>query len=229
MIKMANVGFRIRAKIERPAKELIQEFKELPVANIADCMSRFSCIDASIKPVNKARLAGPAFTVKSRTADNLMLHKAIDMAQPGDIIIVDCQGDLVNSVFGEIMAKWAKKRGIGGLIIDGAIRDIEALSEMDMPIYAAGCTPKGPYKDGPGEINTAVCCGGVVVNPGDIVVGDADGVVIIAAKDAPEILKKAKGKLAQETETFIQIDKGTLDRSWVDKTLKEKGCEFLDD
>jgi len=223
-----GAGFRIFTRINRPARELVEEFRGLPAANIADEMNRFGCMDARIKPVNAVPLLGTAFTVKARIADNLLLHKAIDMAEPGDVIVVDVQGDIANSLIGEIMLRQAVKRNIAGIIVDGAIRDIEALRELNIPIYAVGCTPKGPYKDGPGEINTPVSCGGVVIYPGDIIVGDADGVVVISPKDAPGVVKKAKGKYLEEQEKFRAIEQGTLDRSWVDKALAERGCEIID-
>ncbi|MCX7780104.1 MAG: RraA family protein [Negativicutes bacterium] len=226
---MSNVGFRIYTKINRPSKELVESFRGLPVANIADEMNRFFCMDARIKPVNKTPLLGTAFTVRARTADNLLFHKALDLAQPGDVIIIDAQGDTVNSITGEIMMREARKKGLAGIVIDGAVRDFDALKEMDMAIYAAGITPKGPYKDGPGEINVPVSCGGVVVNPGDIVVGDSDGIVIINPKDAPVVLEKAKAKYAKEQAIFKAIEEGTRDKSWVDKELKARGCEIIDD
>ncbi|WP_312423613.1 RraA family protein [Anaerospora hongkongensis] len=227
---MSNAGFRIYKKVNRPDKELIEQFRGLPVANIADEMNRFSCVDARIKRVNKAPLLGPAFTVKARIGDNMMFHKALDLAQPGDIIVVDVQGDTVNSVTGEIMMRQALKKGLAGIVIDGAIRDVEALQEMVMPIYAAAVTPKGPYKDGPGEINVPVSCGGVVVNPGDILVGDADGIVVIRPQDAPVVAEKAKGKLRKEQATMKAIEEGTLDRSmYSDEAFIKKGCEIIDD
>jgi RraA family protein len=166
--------------------------------------------------------------VKARATDNLLLHKAIDMAQPGEVILVDVQGDLTNSLIGEIMLRQAIKRNIAGIIVDGAIRDSEALRQMNIPVYAAGCTPKGPYKNGPGEINVPISCGGVAIFPGDIIVGDADGVVVISPKDAPTVVKKAKAKFLEEQEKFRAIAAGTLDRTWVDKSLMEQGCEILD-
>jgi len=227
---MSNAGFRIYTKVNRPSKELIEQFRGLPVANIADEMNRFDCVDARIKPYNSAPLLGPAFTVKARIGDNLMLHKALDLAQPGDVLVVDVQGDLANSLTGEIMMRQAMKKGFAGVVIDGAIRDVEALREMDMAIYAAGVTPKGPYKDGPGEINVPVSCGGVVVNPGDILVGDADGIVVIRPQDAPILAEKAKGKLKKEQATFKSIEEGTLDRSmYSDEVFIKKGCEIIDD
>ncbi|HMM22101.1 MAG TPA: RraA family protein [Selenomonadales bacterium] len=227
---MANAGFRIYTKINRPDRALVEQFRDLPVANIADEMNRFSCLDARIKPLNRTPLLGTAFTVKARAGDNLMLHKAIDMAQPGDVIVVDGQGDLVNSLTGEIMMRQVLKKGIAGVIIDGAVRDADALHELGLAVYAAGVTPKGPYKNGPGEINVPVCCGGMVVNPGDILVGDGDGVVVISPQDAPVIAEKAKAKQNKEQETFKRIEAGTVDRSaYSDEVFKKLGCEFIDD
>ena len=225
---MANVGFRIKKSIQRPAKELIEGFAELPVANIADMMNRVFCLDAKIRPMNAAPLCGPAFTISTRPGDNLLLHKALDMAQPGDILVVAAQGELSNSIMGELMALWAIKRGLGGFIFDGAIRDIGTLKNMEIPIYASGITPAGPYKDGPGEINFAVSCGGVVINPGDILVGDEDGVVVIKPEDAPELLKKAQAKNMAEQKIMQEIENMAWDRSWVDKALAERGCEYVD-
>ena len=227
---MSNAGFRIYTKIRRPARELVEEFRGLPVANIADEMNRLFCVDARIKPLNHTPLLGTAFTVKAKVGDNLMFHKAIDMAQPGDGIVVDVQGDLTNSLTGEIMMRLAAKRGLAGVVVDGAVRDADALREMEFSVYAAGVTPKGPYKEGPGEINVPVSCGGVVVFPGDILVGDGDGIVVISPKDAPTVLEKAKKKLAQEQATFKAIEEGTLDRSaYSDEAFIKKGCEIIDD
>lgn len=225
---MANVGLRVKKNIVRPSKELIQSFAGLPVANIADMMNRMFCVDAKIRPMNAAPLVGPAFTIKARPGDNLLLHKALDLAQPGDILVVDAQGDMSNSIMGELMVMWAVKKGLGGFVIDGAIRDIGAIKNMDIPIYAAGLNPAGPYKDGPGEINFPVSCGGVVVNPGDILVGDEDGVVVIKPEDAPEILKKTQAKNQAEQQTMKDIEKLAWDRTWVDKALAERGCEYID-
>lgn len=225
---MPVVGFRINTSFQRPPKDLIDGFAGLPVANIADTMSRMFCIDARIRPLNGARLLGPAFTVSSRPGDNLLLHKAIDMAQPGDIIVVDAQSDLSNSLIGELMIRWSIRRGIGGFIIDGAVRDVAYLRTLQVPVYAAGVTPAGPYKDGPGEINVTISCGGVTIHPGDILVGDEDGVVVIAPSDAPDILQKARAKLQDEKKTIEAIDRGTWDRTWVDKALAAKGCQIID-
>jgi regulator of RNase E activity RraA len=223
-----NVGFRIYSKIARPPRELVEGFAGIPVANIADNMNRTSCVGARIRPMNSTPLLGTAFTVKSRSGDNLLLNKAIDMAAPGDVIIVDASGETGNSIIGEMMITWAQQRGIAGFIIDGAIRDAGFIKKMSYPVYAAGVTPKGPYKDGPGEINVSVSCGGVVVNPGDIIVGDEDGVVVIDPKDASVLLGKAKATVIKETSMIESIKNKTWDRTWVDEVLLDKGCEYLD-
>jgi RraA family protein len=226
---MSNAGCRIFLKVNRPDRELVDSFAGLPVANIADEMNRFFCLDARIKPFNNKPLLGTAFTVKSRVADNLMLHKALELAQPGDVIVVDAQGDLSNAITGEIMMTQAEVKGLAGVIIDGAIRDVEAMKSLNMPVYAVGVQPKGPFKDGPGEINVPVSCGGVIVNPGDIVVGDADGIVIINPADAEEILHKAKAKMANEQSVIKGIrEKQPRDKSWVDQTLGKLKCEIID-
>jgi RraA family protein len=225
---MTNVGFRIYSKIARPDANLVKQFAGIPVANIADNMNRTSCIAARIRPFNGVPLLGPAFTIKTRPGDNLMMHKAMDMAAPGDVLVIDGQGDTSNAMTGELMVMWMIQRRLGGLIVDGAVRDCATLRQMSMPVYAAGVSPRGPYKDGPGEINVPISCGGVVVKPGDILVGDADGVVVIDPADAPEILAKAKATVAKEAEIAEEIKNGRWDRSWVDKVLEDKGCEVID-
>jgi RraA family protein len=224
---VSNVGLRIFTHINRPPQALIDGFAGIPVANIADNMNRMSCMNARIRPINAVSLLGPAFTVKSRPGDNLMLHRALDLAQPGDVVVVDVQGELTNSIMGELMALWAKKRGIGGIIIDGAIRDIGALKKMDLPIYAAGVTPAGPYKDGPGEINVPVACGGVVVHPGDILVGDEDGIVVINPSDAEFLLEKAKAKSLMECKVMEDIADMAWDRTWIEQALGERGVTVV--
>ncbi len=225
---MSNIGFRVRATFNRPDRSLVDAFADIPVANIADNMNRMSCISAKIRPLNAAPLLGTAFTVKVNPGDNLMLHKAIDMAEPGDVIVVDAQGSLDNAITGELMVAWMEYRKIAGLIVDGAIRDVGTIQKMAFPVYAAGATPKGPYKNGPGEINQEICCGGVVINPGDILVGDEDGVVVICPEDAAALAAKARETIAKEAVFMDEIKSGRWDRSWVDKTLAAKGCTLTD-
>lgn len=226
---MTNPGFRVKKLFTRPDPEFVKQFAGVPVANIGDNMNRICCMNARVRPMNAAPLLGSAFTVKVRAGDNLLFHKAIDMAQSGDIIVIDAQNEQSYAIFGELMIMWLRRRGITGVVVDGCIRDYDAISRMkEISVYATGITPNGPLKEGGGEINFPVMCGGLVVNPGDIIVGDADGVAVISPADAPDVLKKAQGQNTKEAQAMKDIENLTWDRAWVDKALAAKGCEFVD-
>ena len=220
-----TIGFRILERKKKVAPDIAKEFLTLPVANVSDSMWRLTAGGSRLRPMHKSgQMAGPALTVKSRPGDNLMLHKAIDMAEPGDIIVCDAGGDLTNSLMGELMLAHAMKRGVGGFVLDGAVRDVEAFLDVNLPVFAAGVSHRGPYKDGPGEINVSVAIDGMVIEPGDLVIGDWDGVLSIPFEDVESILKKTNEKQAAEVVDMEKIEAGEWDRSWVDKTLKARGC-----
>ena len=224
---MTSTGCVIYKNFTRPSKDVINLFRDLPVANIDDCMNRMAAVDPAIVPMGKPSLLGPAFTVKVPEGDNLMFHKAMDLAQPGDIVVIDAGGSVHRSIFGELMIHFCKLRKLGGVIVDGSIRDVDAIAAMDFPVYARAVTPNGPYKNGPGEINTPITFGGRPVRPGDIIVGDADGIVVIAQEQAEEIAKATK--VITEKEHAImqaQLKDGTYDRPWVDEKLKEIHCDI---
>lgn len=227
---MEQVGCRIRRNFERPAAELVEAFRDIPVANIDDCMNRLAAVDSKLKPMNQARLLGTAFTVKAPAGDNLMFHKALDMAQPGDVLVISTFGSQSRSLCGEIMTRYAMAKGLAGFVVDGCIRDSVEISEItDFPVYAKGVTPNGPYKNGPGEINFPVACGNQVICPGDILVGDGDGLLVIKPEEAAELAIRAKKVSASETEQFASIAAGTgLDREWIDKTLESIGAQYVD-
>lgn len=225
---MKNIGCTIIQDFKRTEKRLVELFKDLPVANIDDCMNRTAAVDPSIKSLNKSPLLGTAFTVKVPEGDNLMFHKAMDMAQAGDVIVIDAGGDINRAIFGELMITYCKTRGIAGVIVDGSVRDADALSEMDIAIYAKGVTPNGPYKNGPGEINTPISFGGKVICPGDIIVGDGDGIVVIKPDVAEDIAEQTRKISEKEHGIMSQIvNKGTYIRPWVDEKLKEISCEII--
>jgi regulator of RNase E activity RraA len=225
-----SIGFRILARSRVAAPELISSFAKLPVANVSDAMSRLTAAGPLLRPMHASGgMAGVALTVRTRPGDNLMLHKAIDMAVPGDVIVCDAGGDLTNALMGELMLAYAVKRGVAGFVLNGAIRDLDAFREVNLPTYAAGVTHRGPYKDGPGEINTPISLDGMVIEPGDIVIGDSDGVLCVPLAGAEEILKKTEAKQAAETAQMAAIHAGTNDRSWVDATLRRLGCEIPQD
>lgn len=226
---MANTGCVIYRGIDRPPQKLIDAFRGIPVANIDDCMNRIAAISSEIKPVGPSGLCGPALTVKVAEGDNLMLHKALDLARPGDVIVVDAGGCMHRSIMGGLMARYAMLRGLGGIVIDGCIRDYDELRSLSIPIYARGITPNGPYKNGPGEINTPIACGGRPVFPGDLVVGDGDGVLFLRRSEAERILRDVQALMRKEADIVrVQDQTGTYDRPWVDEKLSQLGAEILD-
>ena len=222
------IGFRILKRQRAVAADLVEKFRTLPVANVSDSMSRMTAAGPRLRPMHGSGtvLAGPAFTVKTRPGDNLILHKALDMAQPGDIVVCDGGGELTNALIGEMMLAHAIKRKLGGIVINGAIRDAAALRAGTFPIFAAGVTHRGPYKDGPGEINVAVAIDGMVIEPGDLILGDDDGVVCVPFAQVATVLAATQAKQAAETKMMAEIATGTSDRSWIDATLKRLGCEI---
>ena len=189
-------------------------------------MSRTAAFSQTIRPMNKVKLLGTAFTVKVPQGDNLMLYKAMDLAQPGDILVIDAGGMTDRAIFGEIMVSYCISRGIAGMIVDGSIRDSELLSEMEFPVYAKGVSPNGPYKNGPGEIGTIISVGGQVVRPGDIIIGDGDGIIAIDPAAAEELLEQVK-KIVEKEDAILETIKksGTYERPWMDEKLKEIGCD----
>lgn len=218
------IGFQIARRTRKVEPATVAKFRELPVANISDSMSRMTAGGARLRPMHAGgALAGPALTVKTRPGDNLMIHKALDIADPGDVIVVDGGGDLTNALIGEMMAAHAEKRGIAGMVLYGSIRDYDSIHASTYPIFAAGVTHRGPYKDGPGEINVAIAIDGMVIEPGDLIVGDGDGLLCIPFALTEEVYRAAKAKNDAENKQITAIRAGTSDRSWVDATLKKLG------
>jgi regulator of RNase E activity RraA len=221
------VGFQIRKRTRKIDNRLIAAFRGLPVANASDSMSRMAAGGPRLRPMHKGSpMSGPALTVKTRPGDNLMLHKALDLAEPGDVIVCDGGGDLTNALIGELMISHAIRRGIAGIVIDGAVRDSGWIRAHDFPVYAAGVTHRGPYKDGPGEINVAIAIDGMVVAPGDLVIGDEDGCLCVPYADAEAVLAATIAKRDAEVKQMAAIEAGTSDRAWVDATLKRLGCRI---
>ena len=223
------IGFRILRRARKVDEKVVQQFREIPVANVSDSMYRMSAGGARLRPMHKGgRMAGPALTVKTRPGDNLMVHKALDLAERGDVIVVDAGGDLTNALIGEIMSTYAAARGIAGIVIDGAIRDADEIRANAFPVYAAGVTHRGPYKDGPGEINVPVAIDGMVIEPGDLVLGDGDGILCVPFDSTAAVLAAAQEKQKVEAREIGAAAKAALDRAWVDKRLQGLGCELPD-
>jgi RraA family protein len=190
----------LKDEFDRVSPEMLRRFAQLPTANVADAMDRLGVLDSRIKGVwPSATVVGPAYTVWTRAGDNKFVHEALRRAQPGDVIVVNGQGDESRALIGELMAERAKATGIAGFVIDGAVRDAETIGAIGVPVFARAVTPAGPYKHGPGRLGQTVAVGGVAVAPGDIVVGDADGVVIVSLVEAAQVLRAAEAKHADET------------------------------
>jgi regulator of RNase E activity RraA len=220
------VGLQILKRTRAVNDRLVQAYRDVPVANISDCMARITAAGPRLRPMHKGGyLSGPALTVKARPGDNLMIHKALTMAQPGDVIVVDAGGDLTNSLFGELMVNTAIKKGLAGVVLNGAVRDSEFIAAGSFPLYAAGVTHRGPYKDGPGEINVPIAIDGMVIRPGDLIVGDADGLLCVAYEDVEEVLAAVRKKMDLEKQMLAEIAAGTLDTTWIDAKLKGLGCD----
>lgn len=224
------VNCRIRKNFPRPDRALVEAFRGIPVANIDDCMNRMAAVDARLEPMNHAPLLGVAFTVKCPAGDNLMFHKALDLAQPGDVLVIAAGGSMSRALCGEIMATYAKSRGLAGFIIDGCVRDRDELAQFeDFPVYARGVVPNGPYKNGPGEINFPVSVGGQVICPGDILVGDGDSVLVIKPEDAERLAREAAAVHAKEEGQIAGILAGKgFPRPFVDQILEQIGVEYVD-
>jgi len=182
------VGKRIYLKRHMPDPAIIEQFKTIPASNTCDVMGRNAAMNPRIRLMSSPKeqmMVGAALTVKARGGDNLALHAALNMATEGDVLVVSNEEENTRALMGEIMMAYLRyTKKAAGIVLDGPIRDIDEIGKWDFPVYATGTTPGGPYKDGPGEVNVPISCGGVTVNPGDIILADPDGIIVIPRKDA---------------------------------------------
>jgi len=200
------------------SERVIAALRELPLAAISDNMHR-NVGTIGLQPYHRPTgktMAGTAVTARSRAGDNLTYLRALEFCRPGDVLVVDGGGDLANAAVGGILSFYAAHIGLAGVVIDGAIRDVAEIRSREFPVYARGVTHRGPYKDGPGEINVPISVGGMVVNPGDIVVGDQDGLLAMAQEDAESLIERARGVLEAEAKTLQAMKEGRWDRSFID-------------
>jgi RraA family protein len=223
-----GVGFRIKREISRPQQNVAEAFKDFELADISDHLNRLYTVDPTIRCLAGAnkRLVGPACTVKVYPGDNLMVHKALDIAKPGDVLVVDARGSKANAVLGDTISMKARHRGIAGFIVDGYIRDLSGIQEMDYPVYARGGTVVGPLHRAPGEINYPVCCGGVVVNPGDIIIADNSGVVVLPQGCIEQLHVELVRHNERAAAYLEKVRKGEFSNAWVDQLLATARCEI---
>ncbi len=227
------VGKRIYLKRNMPDHDIMMQFKNIPASNTADCMGRSCAMNPRIHLVSSPKdqmMVGPAFTVKCRAGDNLALHAALNLCNEGDVLVVSNEEDNTRALMGEVMMAYLYlQKKVAGIALDGPIRDIDEIGKWDFPVYATGTTPGGPYKEGPGEVNVPIACGGISVEPGDIILADPDGVIVIPRNDAATILEDAKKFQAADEGKLEKTRQGTINRGWVDKALADKDFEFIDD
>ena len=208
-------GWRRHASATQASVEILETLRGLAVSLLSDNMARVSGT-IGLMPYHRPRpMAGTAVTVRTRPGDNLAIHRAFDFCRPGDVLVIDGGGDITQALMGEIMATYAESLGVQGLVIDGAIRDVGAIRGHDFPVYARAATHRGPYKNGPGEVNVAITVGGMVVHPGDIIVGDEDGVLAIAPADVATVIEGAKRQADKEAAALRSIAEGRFDREWI--------------
>lgn len=218
-----KLGFRILPAPPRLPADLVRKFRGLATSNLADAMGRFRFMDPGIRTRSGLSLCGLAVTVNCRPADNLMVHKALQVAEPGDVLVVCTGGNTTSAVFGELMCTTATEAKLGGIVVDGAIRDVAGITRLELPAFSRTVSPGACDKDGPGEINVPISCGGTVVMPGDIVVGDDDGVVVVARGDAEEVLSLVTNLILREAKRVEEIRGGELFRAEIDESLRAKG------
>lgn len=231
MAKSQNVGFRVFAQIRRPPSGLIAEFSNLETTWITDAMNRFGGLDGNIRGADTSmRMAGPALTVRVPPGDNLMVYKALEIAEPGDIIVIEARGFTGVAQWGDLTSLTAKGLNLGGMVTDGSLRDIEGICRVGFPVFAKPfAIPNGDLKDGPGEVNVPVAVGGVPILPGDIIVGDSNGVAVVPRVDAEAVLAKARTYPDAEAKKVKEISEGKLIPGWLESTLSQKGCEIIND
>ncbi|MDB4892724.1 MAG: demethylmenaquinone methyltransferase [Gemmatimonadetes bacterium] len=223
MTEQGKIGFRIRTDVPRISAELVERYRGMASPNVADAMGRFHFMDPEIQQRSGLSICGVAVTVDARPADNLMVHKAIQVAQPGDVVLVSTNGNRTSAVFGELMCRSAVGARLGGIVVDGAIRDIEQIAALGFPAFSRTVCAGGCDKDGPGEINVPISCGNAVVMPGDLVIGDADGVVIVPREEASDVLELVLALVAREQKRVAEIDAGVLFKGEIDEILKKRG------
>jgi len=220
---MPDTSAAIRLDFPRPTPEVVKGYQGLATTAIADIIDLSCVMRYALHPLwpDIGRIAGPAFTVRTARHDNLMLHAAIYRAEPGDVIVVEA-GDDAMAVAGGNVCAIAQKRGVAGFVIDGVIRDIGESRDKNFPLFARGCSPIPGSKEGPGEINHPIRCGGVVVHPGDVVIADDEGIVVVPLARAEDVLKKAQAKADADSKTSLEAWEKNH-RSKIDATLKAKG------
>ncbi|MCU0559223.1 MAG: hypothetical protein MUD16_03425 [Desulfobacterales bacterium] len=230
--EIGKPGFRYRVDFERPATHLMDPYRDLMrktgclTGNVGDCIGRAAAMDARIKNLAEGmKIVGPALTVRVPPTDNLMIHKALTLIQPGDVLVIEGGGNHSWALLGFLMVSTAQKLGVAGIVADGCVRDAQEIRKSGFPVFSAGLSPNGPFKEGPGEINFPICCGGQVVRPGDIIIADDDGVVVLKQELAPSVIEDVEKIIQREDKRLQEIAAGMVIRPGIDEMLAQKGIK----
>jgi len=217
---MSASPFLINAALATAPADLVSALRATVTAHLSDNLQRLSGVCGLRRIHRAAKLVGTAFTVKTRPGDNLLIYRALTMMSPGYVLVVDGGGDTTNALVGELIMLYALQRGCAGFVIDGAVRDSAAFYDADFPCYARGVSHRGPYKHGPGQINIPVTVGRQVIHPGDLIVGDADGLVAFPVSDAGRLIDAARASAAAEGAIKAEIANGRVQQSWITRVLQ---------
>ncbi|MCR9119265.1 MAG: RraA family protein [bacterium] len=219
-------GFRICNDFRRIAPADYEQLADFETPDVSDMLNRLFAVNSQIHLLTapEHRLCGPVCTVKVFPGDNLMVHKVLDIAQPGDIVAIDAGGSSMNAIIGDVICTKAKHRGIQGFIVDGLIRDLPGIFEIDMPVFARGVTAIGPLHRGPGEINFPISCGGTVINPGDIITADAAGIVVAPQDIVIDLIERLQKHKASSRDYLAAVQRGEFSNAWVDALLDSYDC-----
>jgi RraA family protein len=220
-------SFRVCSDFVRLDATLVKRFQDHAVPDISDALNRLYALESAIKCQTKTehRLCGPVCTVRVFPGDNLMVHKALDVAKPDDVVVVDGGGiRAANAVLGDTICTKARHRGIAGFVVDGLVRDMPDIDPLNYPVFARGATTIGPLHRGPGEINYPISCGGVVINPGDVIVADASGIVVIPRENAEDTLQRLEADKERKQTYMAAVQRGEFSNAWVDELLRQDNC-----
>ncbi len=227
-VQSSSVGFRVITHMARPLADTLRLFDGVESTHVSDAMNRFGGMDFNIRPASPdMRVVGPAVTVRARPGDVLMTFKAVEVAQPGDVIVVETRGCTTISTWGDLLSIVCKERGLGGAVTDGAVRDLTGIRQVGFPVFTQDrLSPLGSLHEGPGEVNVPISCGGVPVLPGDVIIADAHGVVVVPRADAETVARAARNIVEAEQAWMAEIRAGKIMPEWVDRTLTARGCQI---
>ena len=230
--EIGKPGFRFKTDFERPPAKVVELYRNLMnetgclTGNVGDCIGRCAAMDARVQSLAPGmKLVGPALTVRVPPTDNLMIHKALTLIKPGDVLVIEGGGNHSWALLGWLMVSTARKLGVAGIVADGCVRDAQEIRKSGFPVFAAGLSPNGPFKEGPGEINYPISCGGQVVRPGDMIVADDDGVVVMRQELASTVIEEVHKIIQREEKRLKEIDAGQVIRPGIDEMLAQKGIK----